>query len=161
MDDVVYVGQSQALHWWPRVRCSRSPCPWPGPSAATGHAMLVSRSSPRSSWACSCPGASRCSKRGIALWFPFGKYRYLDKAQVTVRVGLGPTVLLPVSRRPVSATRSPTASWSGGAYCEPRSRSTATTSRGDYAGRGVDQAVAAADRALERAEHERVDERCR
>ena len=33
--------------------------------------------------------------RGIALWFPFGKYRYLAKEQVTVRVGHGSTVLLP------------------------------------------------------------------
>jgi hypothetical protein len=32
---------------------------------------------------------------GIALWFPFGKYRYLAKERVTVRVGHGSTVVLP------------------------------------------------------------------
>jgi hypothetical protein len=33
--------------------------------------------------------------RGIALWFGFGKHRFLAKEDVTVRVGLGATVLLP------------------------------------------------------------------
>jgi len=32
---------------------------------------------------------------GIALWFPFGKYRFLEKERVSVRVGHGSTVLFP------------------------------------------------------------------
>ena len=33
--------------------------------------------------------------RGIALWFGFGKFRYVAKENVKVRVGQGSAVLLP------------------------------------------------------------------
>jgi hypothetical protein len=91
MDDVVYVGQSQALHWWPGAMLGFAVFGWflGGPSMT--FVLLV----PAIVAGVLLPWRFEVLHRGIALWFPFGKYRYLDKAHVTVRVGLGPTVLLP------------------------------------------------------------------
>ena len=91
MDDVVYVGQSQALHWWPiaMVACAIAAFLVGGPSPAI--VLLV----PAVIVAVWLPWRFEVLDAGIALWFPFGKYRYLPKERVTVRVGHGSTVLLP------------------------------------------------------------------
>src|SRR5204863_4876309 len=91
MDDVVYVGQCQALHWWPGTMVALAVAGYflGGPAAAI--VLLV----PAAVVGVVLPWRFEVLDRGIALWFPFGKYRYLAKEQVTVRVGHGPTVLLP------------------------------------------------------------------
>lgn len=91
MDEPVYVGQSQLLHWWPGVMVMLACAGYflGGPAASIvflAPAVLV---------AVALPWRFAVLDRGIALWFPFGKYRYLAKEQVTVRVGHGATVLLP------------------------------------------------------------------
>jgi len=91
MDNVVYVGQSQALHWWPTCMIVLGVAGWfvggPGMTlmlliAAVVVGLLL-------------PWRFEVLDCGIGLWFPFGKYRYLAKERVTVRVGHGPTVVLP------------------------------------------------------------------
>ena len=92
MDQPVYVGQSQLLHYWPstddRGRRRRSAGQRNGRrrSCCSFPAVIV---------AVVLPWRFAVLDRGIALWFPFGKYRYLAKETVTVRVGHGSTVLLP------------------------------------------------------------------
>jgi hypothetical protein len=91
VDDAVYVGQSQALRWWP-VSMVVGGCVMgllSGPTAAI--TVLV----PVVIVGIVFPWRFEVLDGGIALWFPFGKYRYLAKEQVTVRVGHGSTVLLP------------------------------------------------------------------
>ncbi len=91
MDDVVYVGQSQAVHWWPATMVVLALVGYPlgGPGAAI--VLLV----PAVVVGVVLPWRFEVLDAGIALWFPFGKYRYLAKERVTVRVGHGSTVLLP------------------------------------------------------------------
>jgi hypothetical protein len=91
MDDVVYVGQCQALHWWPgtMVALALVGSLFGGPAAAI--VLLV----PALVVGLALPWRFEVLDAGIALWFPFGKYRYLAKERVTVRVGHGSTVLLP------------------------------------------------------------------
>ena len=91
MDDVVYVGQCQALHWWPGAMVALAIAGFllGGPSAAV--VLLV----PAVAVGVLLPWRFEVLDAGIALWFPFGKYRYLAKERVTVRVGHGSTVVLP------------------------------------------------------------------
>lgn len=91
MDDVVYVGQCQALHWWPGAMVALAIAGFllGGPSAAV--VLLV----PAVAVGVLLPWRFEVLDAGIALWFPFGKYRYLAKDRVTVRVGHGSTVVLP------------------------------------------------------------------
>jgi hypothetical protein len=91
MDDVVDVGQSQAVHWWPisMVALAAAATLLGGPAA--GVALLV----PGVVAGVVFPWRFAVLDAGIALWFPFGKYRYLAKERVTVRVGNGSTVVLP------------------------------------------------------------------
>ena len=91
MDDVVYVGQCQALHWWPGAMVALALAGFfvGGPAAAL--VLLV----PAVIVGVLLPWRFEVLDAGIALWFPFGKYRYLAKERVTVRVGHGATVLLP------------------------------------------------------------------
>jgi hypothetical protein len=91
MDDVVYVGQCQALHWWPGAMVALAVVGFllGGPSAAI--VLLV----PAVAVGVLLPWRFEVLDAGIALWFPFGKYRYLAKERVTVRVGHGSTVVLP------------------------------------------------------------------
>jgi len=91
MDDVVYVGQSQALHWWPSCMVALATVGWFLGGAGMTLVLLV----PAVMVGVLLPWRFEVLERGIALWFPFGKYRYLDKEQVTVRVGHGATVVLP------------------------------------------------------------------
>ena len=91
MDEPVYVGQSQLLHYWPRVMLAAAIVPILfgqvlGTLVFVVPALLV---------ALVLPWRFAVLDRGIALWFGFGKYRYLAKENVTVRVGHGSTVLLP------------------------------------------------------------------
>ncbi len=91
MDDVVYVGECQALHWWPGAMVVLAIAGFlvGGPSAAI--VLLV----PAVLVGVLLPWRFEVLDAGIALWFPFGKYRYLAKERVTVRVGHGSTVVLP------------------------------------------------------------------
>ncbi len=91
MDEPVYVGQSQLLHYWPgaMVVFGLVVSLLGGPLAAV--TLLV----PAVVVAVVLPWRFAVLERGIALWFPFGKYRYLPKEHVTVRVGHGSTVLFP------------------------------------------------------------------
>ncbi len=91
MEEPVYVGQSQLLHYWPRVMVAAAIVPilfgqLIGTLVFLGPALLV---------ALVVPWRFAVLDRGIALWFGFGKFRYLAKENVTVRVGHGSTVLLP------------------------------------------------------------------
>ena len=91
MDDAVYVGQSQALHWWPAaVMALTLVLALLGGLAVTPFLVI-----PAVVVGIALPWRFEVLDRGIALWFPFGKYRYLAKERVTVRVGLGSTVVLP------------------------------------------------------------------
>jgi hypothetical protein len=91
VDDALYVGQSQAVHWWPgaMVAFACAGYLFGGPGAAM--VLLV----PAVLVGVVLPWRFAVLDAGIALWFPFGKYRYLAKEHVTVRVGHGSTVLLP------------------------------------------------------------------
>ena len=91
MDNVVYVGQSQALHWWPGAMVAFAVVGWflGGPALTVG--LLI----PAAIVGVLLPWRFEVLDAGIALWFPFGKYRYLAKEQVQVRVGHGSTVVLP------------------------------------------------------------------
>ena len=91
MDDVVYVGQSQALHWWPGAMVVFAIFGWflGGPGLTIG--LLV----PALVVGVLLPWRFEVLDAGIGLWFPFGRYRYLAKEQVKVRVGHGSTVVLP------------------------------------------------------------------
>jgi hypothetical protein len=91
MDDVVYVGQSQALHWWPGGMLAFAVVSW----FLGGLGMTLVLLVPALAVGMLLPWRFEVLHRGIALWFPFGKYRYLDKERVTVRVGHGATVVLP------------------------------------------------------------------
>jgi hypothetical protein len=91
VDDVVYVGQSQALHWWPGTMLVIAVAGW----FLGGLGMTLVLLVPALVVGMLLPWRFEVLDRGIALWFPFGKYRYLAKEQVTVRVGHGATVVLP------------------------------------------------------------------
>jgi hypothetical protein len=91
MDDVVYVGQSQALHWWPGAMVAAAVVGWFLGGAATTIVLLV----PGLVVGVVLPWRFAVLDAGIALWFPLGKYRYLAKELVTVRVGQGATVVFP------------------------------------------------------------------
>lgn len=92
MDNVVYVGQSQALHWWPGAMVALAIAGW----FFGGLGLVVVLVVPAVAVGTFLPWRFEVLDRGIALWFPFGKYRYLAKEQVTVRVGHGATVVLPL-----------------------------------------------------------------
>jgi len=91
MEEPLYVGQCQLLHWWPGLMVAFAFVGYlvGGPAASI---MLLL---PAVLVAAVLPWRFAVLDRGVALWFPFGKYRYLAKEQVTVRVGHGSTVLLP------------------------------------------------------------------
>jgi len=91
VDEPIYVGQSQLLHYWPSMMVTGAVAGYlfGGPIASL--VFLV----PGVLVAITLPWRFAVLDRGIALWFPFGKYRYLAKEQITVRVGHGSTVLLP------------------------------------------------------------------
>jgi hypothetical protein len=91
MDNVVYVGQSQALHWWPGAMLAFGVAGW----FLGGPALTIGLMLPAVFIGLVLPWRFEVLDRGIALWFPFGRYRYLAKEQVTVRVGHGATVVLP------------------------------------------------------------------
>ncbi len=91
MDEPVYVGQSQLLHWWPGVMLGLAFAGY----LLGGLAASIVFLAPAVVVAVALPWRFAVLDRGIALWFPFGKYRYLAKEQITVRVGHGATVLLP------------------------------------------------------------------
>lgn len=91
MDDAVYVGQSQALHWWPGGMVAFACVGYLFGGLGAAMVLLV----PAAIVGVVLPWRFAVLDAGIALWFPFGKYRYLAKEQVTVRVGHGATVLLP------------------------------------------------------------------
>lgn len=91
MDEPVYVGQCQLVHYWPSMMVASAFVGYllGGPVVSVGFVV------PGVIVAVALPWRFAVLERGIALWFPFGKYRYLAKEQITVRVGLGSTVLLP------------------------------------------------------------------
>ena len=91
MEQPIYVGQSQLLHYWPSLMVAGALVGYllVGPIPAL--VLLV----PGLAAALAMPWRFAVHDRGIALWFAFGKYRYLAKEQVSVRVGHGSTVLLP------------------------------------------------------------------
>lgn len=91
MDDVVYVGQSEALHRWPGVMALFAVAGWFIGGAGVTFVLLV----PAVVVGMVLPWRFALLDGGIALWFPFGKYRYLAKELVTVRVGHGGTVVFP------------------------------------------------------------------
>lgn len=91
MDDVVYVGQCQALHWWPGAMVAAAILAFLVGGFGAAIVLLV----PAVSVAVWLPWRFEVLDAGIALWFPLGKYRYMSKERVTVRVGHASTVLLP------------------------------------------------------------------
>jgi hypothetical protein len=91
MDDVVYVGQSEALHWWPVAMALFAVVGWFIGGAGMTVVLLV----PAVVVGMVLPWRFAVLDGGIALWFPFGKYRYLAKELVTVHVGQGATVVYP------------------------------------------------------------------
>jgi hypothetical protein len=91
MDQPVYVGQSQLLHYWPPLMVAAAIIGLLVSGTVAAIVLVV----PAMIVAVILPWRFAVLDRGIALWFPFGKYRYLEKETITVRVGHGSTVLLP------------------------------------------------------------------
>jgi len=91
MDDVIYVGQSRAVHWWPPLMIVLAGAGYLLFGAGLAIVLLV----PAVIVGVAFPWRFAVLEAGIALWFPLGKYRYLAKEAVTVRVGHGSAVLLP------------------------------------------------------------------
>jgi hypothetical protein len=71
MDDVVYVGQSQALRWWPTFMVVLAVAGWFLGGAGMTVVLLV----PAVVVGVLLPWRFEVLDRGIALWFPFGNYR--------------------------------------------------------------------------------------
>lgn len=91
MDEPVYVGQSQLLHYWPRVMLAAAIM-----SLLFGQVLgILVFLVPAMLVAFLLPWRFAVLDRGIALWFGFGKTRYVAKENVKVRVGHGSTVVLP------------------------------------------------------------------
>jgi hypothetical protein len=91
MEEPVYIGQSTLLHCWPWITAIAAVIGFLFGGPVTSALLFV----PGVVVALLLPWRFAVLERGIALWFPFGKYRYLAKEQITVRVGHGSTVLLP------------------------------------------------------------------
>ncbi len=91
VDEPVYMGQSRLLHYWPPAMLAVALVPIASGQFLGALVFLV----PALVVALVLPWRFAVLDRGIALWFGFGKVRYLAKETVTVRVGHGPTVLLP------------------------------------------------------------------
>jgi hypothetical protein len=91
MDDVVYVGQSQAVHWWPTTMIGFAIAGW----FLGGTGLTIGLLVPAVAVGMLFPWRFEVLHGGIGLWFPFGKYRFLAKERVTVRVGESSTVVLP------------------------------------------------------------------
>jgi hypothetical protein len=90
-DSPIYVGQSKLLRYWPGFMVVVGLVP-----VATGQLLgALVFFVPATLAARVLPWRFAVLESGIALWFPFGKHRYVPKEQLTVRVGLGSTVLLP------------------------------------------------------------------
>jgi len=91
MDEPVSVGQSRVLHYWPSAMLAVAVVPILLGQLLGALLFLI----PALLVALVLPWRFAVLDRGIALWFGFGKFRYLAKENVTVRVGHGSTVLLP------------------------------------------------------------------
>jgi hypothetical protein len=91
MDNAVYVGESQALHWWPGAMIAFAVVGW----FFGGPALTIGLLLPAVVVGVVLPWRFEVLHGGIGLWFPFGKYRFLAKERVTVRVGESSTVVLP------------------------------------------------------------------
>ena len=91
MEEPVYIGQSQLLHYLPSMMVMPALVGLLFGGPVTSMLLFV----PGVVVALLLPWRFAVLERGIALWFPFGKYRFLAKERITVRVGHGSTVLLP------------------------------------------------------------------
>jgi hypothetical protein len=80
MDNVVYVGQSQALHWWPGAMVGFAVLGW----FLGGPGMTLVLLVPALAVGTLLPWRFEVLDRGIELWFPFRACRYLAKERVTV-----------------------------------------------------------------------------
>jgi hypothetical protein len=87
----VYVGESRLLHYWPPSMAALGL--FPLALGNLGGALLFFL--PALVMSTALPWRFAVFGRGIVLWFGFGKCRYMAKENVTVRAGLGSTVLLP------------------------------------------------------------------
>jgi hypothetical protein len=94
-DRAVYVGQSQILRYLPTVLLATALLP-----------LLLG--APYAALALAAPGVAAglifpwrfaVADSGIGLWFGLGKYRFLDKASVTIRFRYGSPVLSHRSRQ--------------------------------------------------------------
>lgn len=89
----IYVGESRFLHWWPRLMLALALLPIVVGASGAAALFVV----PAMIAAFAMPWRFAVVDHGIGLWFGFGRYRFLAKDDVTVRVGLGSAVLF---RRP-------------------------------------------------------------
>ena len=86
-----YVGQSRALHYWPWAMVVAGAIP-----LVLGNAFaLLLFFVPAVACGLLLPWRFAVFPSGIALWFVFGKRRFVSKAAVRIRAGLGDAVVLP------------------------------------------------------------------
>jgi hypothetical protein len=86
----VYVGQSRLLHYWPWCTIAVSILALAAGSVGGALFFVVLALV----FGGSLPWRFDVFGSGIALWFGFGKRRFLRKENITLRVGLGSTLVL-------------------------------------------------------------------
>ena len=86
-----FVGESVLLHWWPRLMLVAALVPLA--LGSLGGAILFAL--PAFVTTALLPWRFEVFEHGIALWFASGRYRFLTKEDVRIRVGLGGSVLFP------------------------------------------------------------------
>ena len=85
-----YIGQSQFVRWWPEVAVVIAVALLAaGPVAGAFSLFAVAVAG---IWAYVMPWRFVVVDDGIALWFPFGRRRFLAREEVTVRVNRGGAV---------------------------------------------------------------------
>ena len=86
-----YVGQSWFVHWWPWFMVVFGVVQYVTDARYAGYAVLFVLCGLLFAWV--LPWRFVVVEDGIALWFTFGKRRFLPKSEVVVRAGLGSPVV--------------------------------------------------------------------
>jgi hypothetical protein len=86
-----YVGESKVLHFWPRSMLVLALVPIALGSLGGVIVFVV----PALIAGALLPWRFAVFDDGIALWFGLGRHRFLAKEDITIRAGLGGTVLFP------------------------------------------------------------------
>ncbi len=85
-----YTGKSQFVHWWPWFMVVFGVVQFLTDARYAGYAVLFVLCGLLFAWL--LPWRFVVVEDGIALWFTFGRRRFLPKSEVVVRAGLGSPV---------------------------------------------------------------------